>query len=45
MMDETIIQEASHAWAEVYLDAIGWVGSDIPTEFPPMRYIKLGNGI
>ena len=25
MMDEHIIQDASHAWAKVYLDAIGWV--------------------
>ena len=45
MMDENIIQEASHAWAEVYLDAIGWVGFDISNGISPdARYIKLATG-
>lgn len=45
MMDEHIIQEASHAWAEVYLDAIGWVGFDISNGISPdERYIKLATG-
>ena len=45
MMDNTSIQEASHAWAEIYLENLGWVGFDISNSMSPdWRYIKLATG-
>ena len=45
MMDSTIIQEASHAWAEIYLENLGWVGFDISNSISPNgKYIKLAAG-
>ena len=45
MMDNTSIQEASHAWAEIYLENLGWVGFDISNSMSPDgRYIKLATG-
>ncbi len=45
MMDYTQIQSASHAWAEVHLDGLGWVGFDISNAISPdERYIKLATG-
>ncbi len=37
--------EASHAWAELYLEDLGWVGFDASNEVcPDDRYIRLGSG-
>ena len=45
MIGDNIIQEASHAWAEVYLDGLGWVGFDISNGISPDdKYIKLATG-
>ena len=45
MMDSTTIQEASHAWAEIYLENLGWVGFDISNSMSPDgNYIKLATG-
>ena len=45
MMDDTTIQDASHAWAEVHVDALGWVGFDISNSISPDdRYIRLATG-
>jgi len=45
MMDEGTVQEASHAWAEVHVDDLGWVGFDISNAISPDdRYIKLATG-
>ena len=45
MMEDTPIQQASHAWAEVYLSDLGWVGFDISNGISPdHRYIKLATG-
>ncbi len=38
--------EASHAWAEIFVQGIGWIGFD-PTNrcCPDARYIRLGSGL
>ncbi len=37
--------EASHAWAELFVDGLGWIGFDPANECcPDARYIRLGSG-
>lgn len=37
--------EAAHAWAEVWVDGLGWIGFDPANECcPDDRYIRLGSG-
>ena len=37
--------EASHAWAEIFVDALGWVGFDPANACcPDERYIRMGSG-
>lgn len=37
--------EAAHAWAEVWLDTLGWVGFDPANRIcPDARYVRLGSG-
>ncbi|MGY6695318.1 MAG: transglutaminase family protein [Roseinatronobacter sp.] len=38
--------EASHAWAEIYIDGLGWVGFDASNQCcPDENYIRLGSGL
>lgn len=38
-------EDASHAWAEIFLDQLGWVGFDAANACcPDDRYIRLGSG-
>ena len=38
--------EAAHAWAELFLDGLGWVGFDPANECcPDDRYVRLGSGL
>lgn len=38
--------EAAHAWAELWIDGLGWVGFDPANECcPDDRYIRLGSGL
>ncbi|MDJ1008014.1 MAG: transglutaminase family protein [Paracoccaceae bacterium] len=38
--------EASHAWAELYVDDLGWVGFDASNGVcPDEHYIRLGSGV
>lgn len=38
--------EAAHAWAEIWIEGIGWVGFDPANECcPDERYIRLGSGL
>tara|TARA_X000001036_G_C20390504_1_gene688480 strand:- start:127 stop:729 length:603 start_codon:yes stop_codon:yes gene_type:complete len=45
MMQDTVSQEASHAWAEVYVTGLGWLAFDISNGISPDdRYVKLATG-
>jgi transglutaminase-like putative cysteine protease len=38
--------EAAHAWAELWLSGLGWVGFDPANRCcPDARYIRLGSGM
>jgi len=44
--EEMDTQEASHAWAELYVDSLGWVGFDAANRCcPNENYIRLGSGL
>ena len=46
MMDDTTDQTAMHAWAEAYLDGIGWVGFDVSNWISPdARYVRVATGL
>ena len=45
-VDDRIDQEASHAWAEVFLAGLGWTGFDIANGISPDdRYVRLSVGL
>lgn len=45
MMNDRIDQDASHAWAEVHLDGLGWVGFDVSNGVcPDERYVRIAIG-
>lgn len=45
MMNDRIEQEAGHAWAEAYVDELGWVGFDISNGISPdERYVRVATG-
>ena len=45
LMQGNKIQNASHAWAEVHIDGLGWVGFDISNGISPNdHYVKLATG-
>lgn len=38
--------EASHAWAEIYINGLGWIGFDSTNQnCPDHRYVRLGSGM
>lgn len=46
MMDDRDQQEASHAWAEAFLDGVGWVGFDVSNGISPdERYVRVATGL
>ena len=46
MMPDRVVQEATHAWAEVHLPDLGWVGFD-PThnKCPDAAYVRIATGL
>lgn len=46
MMNDRIDQEASHAWAEAFVEGIGWIGFDVSNGISPDdRYVRLATGL
>lgn len=45
MMNDRIEQEATHAWAEVWIEGLGWVGFDVSNGISPdPRYVRVATG-
>jgi transglutaminase-like putative cysteine protease len=46
MINGTIEQDATHAWAEIYLPDLGWVGFDVSNGISPdERYVRVATGL
>lgn len=46
MMDESAQQTATHAWAEVHLQGLGWVGFDAANNIcPDDHYVRIASGL
>ncbi|MEM8749908.1 MAG: transglutaminase family protein [Pseudomonadota bacterium] len=46
LMDGQIDQDATHAWAEVHINGIGWVGFDVSNGISPdERYVRVATGL
>ncbi|WP_429930669.1 transglutaminase family protein [Agrobacterium vitis] len=46
MMDGVEQQTATHAWAEIHLPSLGWVGFDAANNVcPDARYVRLASGL
>ncbi|WP_422027163.1 transglutaminase family protein [Roseovarius sp.] len=46
MLNDSIRQEAMHAWAETHVDGLGWVGFDISNGISPdTRYVRVATGL
>lgn len=46
MMNDRIEQDATHAWAEVHVPELGWVGFDVSNGISPdARYIRVATGL
>ena len=46
MLNDTTTQDAMHAWAEVHIDGLGWVGFDVSNGVSPdTRYVRVATGL
>lgn len=46
LLDDQVDQDASHAWAEVHVDGLGWVGFDISNSMSPdARYVRVATAL
>jgi len=45
MLDDQVEQQATHAWAEGFVEGLGWVGFDVANEIcPDQRYVRVATG-
>lgn len=43
---EGVTHDAAHAWAEIWIEGLGWIGFDAANRCcPDARYIRLGSGL
>lgn len=46
LMDDRIEQQATHAWAEAFVEGIGWIGFDPSNGISPdARYVRIATGL
>ncbi|MEM7631969.1 MAG: transglutaminase family protein [Pseudomonadota bacterium] len=46
MLNDSLAQEAMHAWAEVHVNGLGWVGFDVSNGISPdTRYVRVATGL
>lgn len=46
LIDDRVDQDAGHAWAEVHLSGLGWVGFDVSNGIcPDDRYVRVATGL
>ena len=46
MMNDRIAQDATHAWAEVHIADLGWIGFDVSNKISPdARYVRVATGL
>lgn len=46
LMDDQTDQTASHAWADVHIQGLGWIGFDAANDIcPDDRYVRLATGL
>ena len=46
LIDDQIAQDASHAWAEVWIEELGWLGFDVSNGISPDdRYVRVAAGL
>lgn len=46
MMNDRVEQDATHAWAEAYVENLGWVGFDVSNGISPdSRYVRVATGL
>ena len=46
MLNDRVTQDAMHAWAEAYVDGLGWVGFDVSNGIAPdERYVRVATGL
>jgi len=46
MMDNRVEQDASHAWAETWVESLGWTGFDVSNGVSPdERYVRVATGL
>jgi len=46
MMNDRLNQDATHAWAEAYMDGVGWIGFDVSNGYSPdERYVRVATGL
>ncbi len=46
MMSDRVHQDATHAWAEAFVEGLGWVGFDVSNGYSPdPRYVRVATGL